>query len=149
MRRDFMSKRSKLKLWQHFVADVLTVITGLLGLLNFLMLRQMVLLLLLASSINPWSWSAIDKFGMVLLAIAWLVMVYLSNHYYQKGFRDKRIWEYFLFITGLQMIVLFISHILPILVAKEQYSIALTILEGIIGIACIVFSFFIRERVVK
>jgi len=149
MKENFAVKKNKPKFWQYFVADALTVITGLLGLLNLLMLREMILLLLLASSINPWSWAAIDKFGIVLLAIAWLVVVYLSNHYYQKGFRNKRIWSYFLFITGLQMIILFLAHILPILVRKGQYSIALTILEGIIGIACVVSSFFIRRSVNK
>jgi len=146
MKNSSAAKRNKLKVWHYFVADALTIITGALGLLNFFMLRQMILLLLTASTINPWSWSAIDKFSILLLAIAWLGAVYLSNHYYQKGFKNKRIWVYFLFITGLQMIVLFMAHILPILVAKGQYSVVLTILEGIIGIACIVSSFFIRRN---
>ena len=149
MRENFVLKKKKLKLWQYFVAYVLTVITGLLGLLDLLMLREMILLLLLASSINPLSWAAIDKFSFVLFAMTWLVVVYVSIHYYQKGFVNKRIWSYFLFITGVQMIILFLTHILPILVRKGQYSIALTMLEGIIGIACIVSSFYIRNFYIR
>ncbi len=149
MKENFVWKKNKLKLWQHFVVYVLTVITGLLGLLNLLMLREMILLLLLASSINPLSWAAIDKFSFILFAMTWLVTVYVSVHYYQKGFVNKRIWSYFLFITGVQVIILFLTHILPMLVGKGHYSVILTILEGIIGIACIVSSIYIKRSVNK
>lgn len=62
--------------------------------------KEMILLLLLASSINPLSWAAIDKFSFILFAMTWLVTVYVSVHYYQKGFVNKKNMVIFLVYNG-------------------------------------------------
>lgn len=138
--------RNKMKPLQYFEVCILIIITGILGLLDWLMLREMILSLLSVSSIDPWSWSAIDKFTFVLFGMIWLVVVYLSTYYYKKGAVNKRLWSYFLFITGVEIIILFLTHILPTIVGREQYSIVLMILEAVSGIICIVTSFNVRKR---
>jgi len=148
MKGNFESGK-KISLFQYFIVGLMVIITGLLGLLDWLMLREMILSLLLVSSIDPWSWSAIDKFTFILFGVIWLIIIYLSAHYYRKGIVNKRLWSYFLLITGIEIIILFLTHILPTMAGKGQYSIVLMILEAVSAIICIVASFEIKKRLLR
>ncbi|NLN04183.1 MAG: hypothetical protein GX166_05105 [Clostridiaceae bacterium] len=148
MKQKFEEKNG-VKPWQYILIFIAVVITGTLGLLDWLMLRETILLLLTVGSIDPWSWSAIDKFSFVLFGMAWLVFIYLSAHYYKKGTANRQMWSYFLLTVGIEIMILFVGHFLAILLGKEQYSIVLALLEMLAGIGCIILSLCARFRRVK
>ncbi|AEE96400.1 hypothetical protein [Mahella australiensis] len=136
---------NKISLQEHLLVYALIIITGALGLLDWFMLRDMILALLSSSSLDPWSWGAIDKICFIILGIMWLILIFVSAHCYEKGVVRKKLWRYFSFITGIELIILFVTHVIPIIVGQAHYSVLLTILEAVGGTACIIGSFYIKS----
>jgi hypothetical protein len=125
------------------VSYLLSAFTGALGILNWMMLRETVITVITHSSINKWSWRAIDNFSFVLFGMIWLTLVLYSQHYYLKGANQGRLWRNFSLITGIQALLLFVCHMTSRLIgAASSNSLQLFILamECIIGIAFIVLS---------
>jgi hypothetical protein len=126
-----------------FVSYLLSACTGALGLLNWMMLRETVLTVITHSSIDKWSWRAIDNFSFVIFGMLWLSLVLYAQHYYLKGANQGRLWRNFLLVTGIQALLLFVSHMTPRLIGAANFNSAqwfILVMECIIGIAFIILS---------
>jgi len=135
-----------LKLLSYLV----TVFTMVLGLLNWMALQNVLQFLLVNSSISRASWAAIEDFSFVLLGIVWLCIVLYSQHYYAKGVKKKKLWRNASFLTGIQVLLLFVCEAIPMLWGSgtgSAVSWLLAVLLFIVGVACIVFSRKLRRHV--
>jgi hypothetical protein len=82
-----------------------------LGLIFFLG-RSSVMTATMLLSQNAYLPRFIDKAYLVIFGLVWLIgWVYLDG-YYSKGVMKHKLWPYFLRITGIELILLFISMIL-------------------------------------
>lgn len=97
----------------YFLCYLLWVITGALGFLNLIAARKLYLVILTILSVNPWAVRAADKFIFIFLGIIWLVLVIFSEYYYRDSVPKKRLWESFSLITGIQLLFLFLAHLIP------------------------------------
>ena len=97
----------------YFLCYFLWVITVALGFLNLIAARGLYLVILAAASFNPWAARAADKFIFIFLGIIWLVLVIFSEYYYRDSVPKKRLWESFSLLTGIQLLFLFLAHLIP------------------------------------
>ena len=97
----------------YFSCYLLWVITAALGFLNLIAVRKLFLLILGATSVNPWATRAAGRFSFVILGIIWLVLVIFSEYYYRDSVPKKRLWKSFSLIAGIQLLFLFLTHLIP------------------------------------
>lgn len=97
----------------YFLCYLLWIITGALGFLSLIAARGLCLVILVAASFNPWAARAVDKFIFIFLGIIWLVLVIFSEYYYRDSVPKKKLWKSFSLITGIQLLFLFFTHLIP------------------------------------
>lgn len=139
----------KNKILPQIISHLLAGITGVIGVLNWFKLRETQKLIVAHSGINIWSWKAIDNFTFLGFGIIWLCVVLFSQYYYEIGYKKNKIWKKFSFITGVQLLLLFITYIIGTLYGIEKTN-TLTVVYiaalCIIGLGLIVFSFCTSAR---
>jgi hypothetical protein len=81
-------------------------ITAALGGVDIFLLRGLLLKGVYLLEINPWAYAAIDKWGMVVFGLVWLVLTFIAEAGYQKaalkGF--SKLLQFFAVITGIQVL---------------------------------------------
>ena len=97
----------------YLLCYLLWVITAALGFLNLIAARRLLLLILAATLVNPWAIRAVEKFSFVILGIIWLVLVIFSEYYYRDSVPKGRLWKSFSLIAGIQLLFLFLTHLIP------------------------------------
>jgi hypothetical protein len=133
---------NKNKVMYSTFSYILSAITGIIGLLNWMILRETLVSALTNSSISVWAIPAVHNFGFLLFGIGWLIFVLFSQSFYLKGARKKRLWINFSFLTGIQVFLLLICHVINLLLGISQldfYGLLLIMIESIVGIALILF----------
>jgi hypothetical protein len=77
----------------RILAIVLWMMSAALALWVILQLRALLLndLPIHVFQVNPWALGAIDKFGTVVLGLAWLIFVMASEPYFHLLFEQKRL----------------------------------------------------------
>ena len=88
MGRDALG-RFQPSVWRRALAAVLTVVTSALGLAEWLALRVFVQRFLILANISSSAWRWWNSIAMLVLGIAWLVLVYLSAHFYQTALAKR------------------------------------------------------------
>lgn len=128
----------------------LAAVTGALGLINWFLLRDATFVFLTNSTINPWSWQAIDYFSFILYGILWLVLVLFSQYDYKKGIEQKRLRRKFCLLTSVQLFLLVFTQIY-ILYASLGYidllGAALVFSQSLLAIALFCIAFWNREHI--
>ncbi len=84
----------------------LSAVTGCVGVAVWLSARSLILAILKHTRISVWSWGAVDKFGFLLLGLGWLISVFLSQNYYERGFEKDLLWPRFLRVSLIEVLVL-------------------------------------------
>ncbi|MBM7680281.1 putative ferric reductase [Pullulanibacillus pueri] len=118
------------------VSYLLAAITGMIGFLNWFMLRNLVLTYMATSSIKQEAWRAVDSFTFVVFGILWLFVVIFSQYYYLKGTRHKKLMHHFCLMTSGQIFLLAACQIVPALFGMRAWhidSILVFCVECIIG----------------
>jgi hypothetical protein len=82
----------------------LTAVTGLLGIGCWVAAREALLWLMRAISDNRYAVGAVEKFGFIVFALIWLVLVYVSGHFYQKAVASNRLGRTFARVTAGQVV---------------------------------------------
>lgn len=84
---------------------VLWLVTAALGVVDILIARRLLLESAVALNVNPWAHSAIDKFGLVILGIGWLILTYAAEAYYRKAVAEniRKLLRYFAVVTVSQI----------------------------------------------
>ena len=104
MGRDALG-RFQPSVWRRALAAVLTVVTSALGLAEWLALRVFVQRFLILANISSSAWRWWNSIAMLVLGIAWLVLVYLSAHFYQTALAKRRLWRMFGVVSLVQALV--------------------------------------------
>jgi hypothetical protein len=65
---------------------------------------------------GPWVLGAVDKFGMLLLGLAWLVAVLFTEHYLRQGVQRNQLWLRVAWVLGVELVLLALSYLLQILI---------------------------------
>lgn len=98
---------------------------------------------------DRWIGNALDKFLFVGLAILWLAIVIYVEAYYREGVKKDILTKRFLFVTGIQLLILFFFHNVPLAIARIGFSpIEVLIALGELGGAIILIFFGLKSRVV-
>jgi len=71
----------------YVLCYVLWIVSAALGIFDMLILRGLLVNISALVGANRWVLSAIDKFGLFLLGLAWLVFALVSESYYSEGGR--------------------------------------------------------------
>lgn len=134
----------------HFVVSyLLSGVTGFIGIWDWFKLREMQKIIVAYSDVSVWSWKAIDNFTFVILGIIWLTVVLVSQHVYEKGFKNGRTWKIFTIITGIQLLSIFFTYLAAVLY-KVQVTNFMTILymllQLFIGAGLLLLSYRISIR---
>jgi hypothetical protein len=64
---------------------VLWFVTAALGIVDVLIVRRLLLEIALVLDVNPWAYGAVDKFGLLILGIGWLILTYGAEAYYRRA----------------------------------------------------------------
>ncbi|HPU08140.1 MAG TPA: hypothetical protein PK844_02360 [Candidatus Atribacteria bacterium] len=95
---------------------------------------------------SGWVGGAIDKFLFVGAGILWLAVVIYIEAYYREGVKKDDLVKRFLFVTGIEILILFIFHTIPLAIA----GVGFTPVEGMIAIGelgvAIALLFVTRRR---
>ncbi len=93
---------------------VLWFITGALGLLDLLVARRVLVEVHFALRMNPWTLAAVDKFGLLILAIIWLVLVLLCEDWYRgvAALSLNRLLKRFAVVMGAQVGFLAVAQVM-------------------------------------
>lgn len=94
------------QVWSYFLSGL----TGILGVLNWLAIRELQRLVVVFSGITVWAWRSIDQFSFIILGIIWLCLVYFSQNYYEKGFWKKSMLKRFSIIILIQAVILIVAY---------------------------------------
>lgn len=98
---------------------------------------------------DRWIGNALDKFLFVGLAILWLAIVIYVEAYYREGVKKDSPVRRFLFVTGIELLILFLFHNIPLAIARISLTpIEVLIALGELGGAIILIFFALKRRVV-
>lgn len=75
-----------------------------------LQLRLNLLDIAMAANVNPWALGAIDKFGLLLLGLGWLVAVFIVENYLRMGVERGVLWRRIGRIAAVEAGLLLASH---------------------------------------
>lgn len=75
-----------------------------LGLAGWLAVRTFAVQPLLYVYVKPLAQRWFDEVSFVLLGFLWLILVYLSAHFYQKALERRRLWRLFAKVTLIQVL---------------------------------------------
>ncbi|PZE19517.1 hypothetical protein [Paenibacillus xerothermodurans] len=143
------AKANKRK-WAHMLlAYVLSAVVGAFGLVNWIVLRELQLALVVHSSISRWSWQAIDNFSFLLFGMIWLSFVLFSQYYFAKATDTSRLWSRCLAIVGIQVLLLFTCQCIPMVLAIKQYDFTgavLIVVEGLLGAGLLFLAGHLRSK---
>jgi hypothetical protein len=64
---------------------ILWFITAALGILDVLIIRRLLLEIALVLDVNPWAYGAVDKFGLLILGIGWIILTYGAEAYFRRA----------------------------------------------------------------
>lgn len=60
--------------------------------------------------LNRWILSAIDRFGILILALLWLILVMALEPYLRDGMGNGRFWQRAGLVTGIEVVLLIVSY---------------------------------------
>ncbi len=85
---------------------ILWLISAAAGIGTLLVARRLIIETAYALNVNPWAHGAIDKFGLLFLAIAWIVLTYATDWYYRKAAAVdlRKLLRRFALITSTQIV---------------------------------------------
>ncbi|SDM84140.1 hypothetical protein SAMN04487897_101222 [Paenibacillus sp. yr247] len=125
-----------------FISVGLTIITSVLGILNWFELRSLLLACLAFFNVKASSWQGIDNFTFLLMGVGWLAYVFYGQHFLKKKAAAKQVLQaaamLFAFQLGLLFVCNLLSHVL-LKVAFESYMMLFLVIEGT---AALLFSLF-------
>ena len=132
------------------ISNLLAGVTALIGIFNLFTLREALMIIVMASPISVWSWRVIDIAITILIGIIWLIVVFLSQSSYDKGYRQKSLLKKFSLVTGYQILLFFIAsmivHLFDSVPATSQ-NIIMTVVQAIFATGLIIYSY--RESFMK
>lgn len=84
---------------------LLWLVTAGLGIVTLLIARTLILETADALGINPWAHGAIDKFGLLILGVVWIILVYAIEAHYRNSAAVslRKLLRSFLLVTGTQI----------------------------------------------
>jgi hypothetical protein len=116
-----------------FISVGLTIITSVLGIINWFELRSLTLACLAFFNVKASSWQGIDNFTFLLLGIVWLAYVYYCQYFLKKKASAKQVFQAVAMLLAIQLALLFVcnllSHVL-LNVPFESYMMFFLIIEG-------------------
>jgi len=89
----------------------LWIITSTLGLLGILIARSAIAKAYITLRLNPWAFREADKWGFLLLGLAWLVFVVACEGYYREGVPQGKLWPRFAKVTGVEGFLVGIGYV--------------------------------------
>jgi hypothetical protein len=136
-----------------FISVGLTIITSVLGIINWFELRSLILAFLAFFNVKASSWQGIDNSSFLLLGIVWLAYVYYCQYFLKKKASAKQVLQAAAMLLAIQLGLLFmcnlLSHVL-LNVPFESYMMFFLVIEGI---ATLLLSLFAvraaRQRAVQ
>jgi len=103
----------KAEMKRLLVAYALSFIIAGLGLFLVFLMRDLILTLLRNSRVTHWAWTAIDNFALIVTVMVWLVGVFVTHAYFQKGLQSGRGVRRFFFVLGIVLLLYFVVGALP------------------------------------
>jgi len=86
------------------------LMTSALGFWILLQLRINLLDIFVALNLNRWAMGAVDKFGIVILGLGWLIAVVLAEYWLRGGVKRNRLWPRLLRLLGIEVLLLAASY---------------------------------------
>jgi hypothetical protein len=91
-------------------------VSAALGVLAMIFSRGLLVSVFALTPANRWILSAVDKFGLILLGLAWLVFVIAVESYYRNGVDGGDLARRFGLVTAVELSVTALAYVLPLLI---------------------------------
>jgi len=137
------------------ISNLLAGVTALIGIFNLFTLREALMIIVMTSPISVFSWRVIDIAIMIVIGIIWLIVVFLSQSNYDKGYRQKSLLKVFSLVTGYQILLFFIAsmivHLFDFVPATSQ-NIIMTVVQAIFAAGLLIYAykdFFVKSLNLK
>lgn len=75
-----------------------------------LQLRVNLLDIFVALELNRWAMGAVDKFGIVILGLGWLIVALITEHLLRQSVMRNRLWPRLARMIGLEVLILAFSY---------------------------------------
>jgi len=126
------------------ISNLFAGITALIGIFNLFTLREALMIIVMSSPLSVWSWRVIDIAIMIIIGIIWLIVVFLSQSNYDKGYRQKKLSKIFSLVTGYQLLLFFVAsmivHLFDTVPATTQ-GIVTTALQAVFAAGLLLFAY--------
>ncbi|NLF03201.1 MAG: hypothetical protein GX601_19730 [Anaerolineales bacterium] len=109
MSSDFDPRSLERPVWPRVLAVALTAVTGLVGIPCWLLGREALKDVIRATGTNQWMVGFLDRAGFILFGLLWLILVYLSAHYYDQAVAKGKLWPTFLRVMGAEVAFIVLS----------------------------------------
>lgn len=131
------------EIWGWAAVYGLWAVTVALGIVLLIVTRQSLGIVLEVAGTDEMAVMALDRFFMLFVSLAVVVVIVFAEHYYRVGYGRQLLLPRAARLIGIELLVLMVSHTIPQLVlgAYGSWLIRLVILaEGAAGIALIAVS---------
>lgn len=133
----------------YILCYIFWIITTATTFLLFLAGREFYLKVMAFFIRDRWVGSAVDRFLFVGIAILWLALVIYVEAYYRNGVKKGDLVQRFLYVTGIELLVLFTFHNVPLAIARIAFTpLEITIALSELGGAIALIFLALRRRVV-
>jgi len=112
-RMDPFLKENKRQMAAGLLSAGMAVVTGALGIFNWLAMRSFLLSLLAYFRVDPFAWKGIDNFLFLLMGLGWLAYVYFSQHCLKKGILAGHGWKSLTLLLSAQLWLLAACRLIP------------------------------------
>ncbi|SEN95245.1 hypothetical protein [Paenibacillus sp. OV219] len=134
-----------------FLSVLLTAVVSLIGIVNWLSLRGLVIAFLGYFEVDPFKWQAIDYSLFIILGIGWLVFVYYSQYHFKKRVLSGGLWKSFTKVLSIQAWILFacgLPYLLAGMQSKLQSDWILIVVEGIGALVLSILSAALGKKAI-
>lgn len=126
------------------ISNLLAGITALIGIFNLFTLREALMIIVMSSPISVRSWRVIDIAILIILGVIWLIVVFLSQSNYDKGYKQKTLSKVFSLVTGYQSLLFFIASMIVHLFDFEpvtSQAIVLTVFQALFAAGLLLYAY--------
>lgn len=104
--------QAKGAIWSYAACYLLWLVTVALGLLDLAVARTWLHEGYVLLGLSPWGFAAARNFGLVLIAMAWLVGILFAEAYYRDGVAKHKLRRRFATITVAQLVPIVLTLVL-------------------------------------
>jgi hypothetical protein len=142
---DSFIQKERRKANASILSWLLCLVPSLIGIAVWLSLQQAVEMILAAGGISTWSWDAIQTITFLTFGLLWLAAVFFMQHKLFKSAVSGMIWNRFVLINLILLVLLLSSQVIRFLVGTAPLTAGVLLPLAGEALLCLILLFFYRQ----